>query len=64
MSKDRHDNIKGARYFCLRVATLFIDLELVLTQVIQGSVKEDIDLRVQSCIFFAHSIRYLDGIGF
>lgn len=64
MSKDRHDNMKGARYFCLSADTLFIDWELVLTQVIQGAVEEDIDLRVQSCIFIAHSIRYLDGIGF
>lgn len=25
MSKDRHDNMKGARYFCLGAATLFIE---------------------------------------
>lgn len=25
MSKDRHDNMKGARYFCLGAATSFID---------------------------------------
>lgn len=57
-------DMKGARYFCLGAATLFIDWELVLTQVIQGVEEEDIDLRVQSYIFIAHSIRYLDGIGF